>query len=163
MIRKDIPHWMKMCPECLGDGDDGDGDCPACKGAGIIEKGYMNPIDQAWAIIKQSDELNKTTTEWHWDDSRQRMIQTTHCELCSKKIPLDEVGGFTDSGPHCKECDNNLCEHCNGDGYHGDEMCEECQGSGLASGPPKKEDYMPSDGEGYEGALNEWKDKYGNQ
>ena len=135
----------------------------------------MNPIDQAWAIIKQSDDYGDVATsleDYHGEP------QETNCELCSKRITLDEVGGFTDSGPHCKKCDNNLCEHCNGEGYHDyDEsdsplprhveaeaqMCEECQGSGLASGPPKKDDYMPSDGEGYEGALNEWKNKYGNQ
>mgnify|MGYP003668273777 CR=1 FL=1 len=144
----------EVCPECDGDGEIsapslgiGMKDCPVCQGTGI-KKGHRDV---------------------HGEE------QTSHCELCGKRITLDEVGGFTDSGPHCKECDNNLCEHCNGDGYHGDagnmsgdygsdsQMCEECQGSGLASGPPKKDDYMPSDGEGYEGALNEWKDKYGNQ
>jgi len=189
----------------------------------------MNPIDQAWAIIKQSDDYGDVATSladapqmcpcgsgkpkakccpdmnkaWATlkahrnsgdgnededeldpvefgdygmtDEDDHGEHQTSSCELCGERITFDEVGGFTDSGPHCKECDNNLCKHCNGDGYHGDagnmsgdygsdsQMCEECQGSGLASGPPKKDDYMPSDGEGYEGALNEWKDKYGNQ
>ena len=58
MIRKEIPHWMKMCPHCLGDGDgdNPDEDCPTCKGAGIIEKGYTNPMDFAWSVLKNDDE-----------------------------------------------------------------------------------------------------------
>ena len=181
----------EVCPECDGDGEIsapslgiGMKDCPVCQGTGIKKEHREN---KAWATLKahrnsgdgneDEDELDPVEFGDYGmtDEDDHGEHQTSSCELCGERITFDEVGGFTDSGPHCKECDNNLCKHCNGDGYHGDagnmsgdygsdsQMCEECQGSGLASGPPKKDDYMPSDGEGYEGALNEWKDKYGNQ
>ena len=45
----------------------------------------MNPINQAWAILKDE--------------------RTSVCEECGKRITFDDIGGFTDYGPHCKECE----------------------------------------------------------
>ena len=86
------------------------------------------------ANITEGDEEETVPPQW-LDDHGDPL--TTDCELCSKRITGNEIGGFTESGPHCEECDNNLCKVCNGNGYHDydrepdSQMCAWCQGSGL--------------------------------
>jgi len=51
----------------------------------------MNPIDHAFRILKQGE-----------TDPDERM---SWCEECGNRISGAEIGGFSDAGPYCKECD----------------------------------------------------------
>jgi len=107
----------------------------------------MNPIDQAWAIIKQSDDYGDVAT------SLEHEYDSAHDRKHDCNGYADEVERGNPNPRPDEPMGDDLCGH---------PACETC-GPILADVAPDKEDYMPSDGEGYEGALNEWKDKYGNQ
>jgi hypothetical protein len=80
----------------------------------------MTAFDKAWKVLKEHSDFL--------------------CELCHQRKPFDEHGGFTDYGPHCQECEQKKCPHCNGEAYHYDEengdwyMCDNCDGTGVV--PP---------------------------
>lgn len=95
----------------------------------------MSAFNKAWKVLKEHPDFM--------------------CELCHQRKSKDEHGGFTDYGPHCQECEQKKCPHCNGEAYHYDEeyhdwrMCDNCDGTGVV--PPS--DITKS--EGYDGESAE--------
>jgi|TARA_R100000482_G_C5130001_1_gene151261 hypothetical protein len=80
----------------------------------------MSPIDKAWALLKafrmvdddEADEDELDPVEFGdygmIDDDyadAQASNRTSPCEMCGKRITFDEIGGFSDYGPHCEECE----------------------------------------------------------
>ena len=56
--------WLIDCPDCEGEGNDGDNDCPTCDGEGYVEEAAPEPYDapEDCSCFRYEEEEAESTT-----------------------------------------------------------------------------------------------------